>query len=144
MRNPGENMKSKKSVKGKLPKIKPDRPYPLGKNPERDAWYTAFFIENHLDYFSHPEHASTPEQVRFMVYTEEDERYYPCSDQMFAAIINRHESRSLQEQYRANYDPFAARKTSDHHFSEPHPDRRSLFRREGHPQPAHQQGVGFS
>jgi hypothetical protein len=36
-----------------------------------------------------------------MVYTEEDERYYPCSDQMFAAIINRHESRSLQEQYRA-------------------------------------------
>jgi hypothetical protein len=44
MRNPGENMKSKKSVPGKLPKIKPERPYPLGKNPERDAWYTAFSV----------------------------------------------------------------------------------------------------
>ncbi|MCK5419997.1 MAG: hypothetical protein KAI93_15850, partial [Desulfobacterales bacterium] len=94
-------MKSKKPVAAKLPQINTNRPYPLGKNPERDAWYTAFFIENHLDYFSHPEHASTPEQVRFMVYTEEDERYYPCSDQMFAAIINRNESQFLQEHYRA-------------------------------------------
>ncbi|MGD9081657.1 MAG: hypothetical protein PVG96_20095 [Desulfobacterales bacterium] len=92
-------MKSKKPATAKLPKISTERPYPLGENPERDAWYTAFFIENHLDHFSHPEHAAAPEQVRFMVYTEEDERYYPCSDQMFAAIINRNASHRLQEQY---------------------------------------------
>ena len=101
MSDSGENMKSKKPVAANLPKIKSNQPYPLGKNPERDAWYTAFFIENHLDYFSHPEHASTPEQVRFMVYTDEDERYYPCSDQMFAAIINRNKSQFLQVHYRA-------------------------------------------
>ena len=92
-------MKSKKQATTKLPKISTERPYPLGENPERDAWYTAFFIENHLDHFSHPEHAAAPEQVRFMVYTEEDERYYPCSDQMFAAIINRNASHRLQEHY---------------------------------------------
>jgi hypothetical protein len=101
MSDSGEKMKSKKPLTAKQPIINANRPYPPGKNPERDAWYTAFFIENHLDYFSHPEHASTPEQVRFMVYTEEDERYYPCSDQMFAAIINRNESRLLQKHYRA-------------------------------------------
>ena len=75
------------------------RPYPLGKNPVRDAWFTAFFIENHLDYFTHPEHAATPEQIRFMVYTEDDERYYPCSDCMFEAIINRNRSKFLQNRY---------------------------------------------
>jgi uncharacterized protein with ATP-grasp and redox domains len=99
MSDSGENMKSKKPAAAKLPQINTNRPYPLGKNPERDAWYTAFFIENHLDPFSHPDHASTPEQVRFMVYTEEDERYYPCSDQMFAAIINRNKSQFLQKHY---------------------------------------------
>jgi len=101
-------MKSKKLVPAKLTKINANRPYPLGENPERDAWYTAFFIENHLDYFSHPEHAATPEQVRFMVYTEEDERYYPCSDQMFEAIINRNESHFLQEHYRSVLDKMLA------------------------------------
>ena len=93
-------MKLKKAVANRLPSIKADQPYPLGENPQRDAWYTAFFIENHLDYFSHPEHAATPEQVRFMVYAQEDERYYPCSDQMFEAIINRNKSQFLQDQYR--------------------------------------------
>ena len=92
-------MKLKKAASNRLPLIKADQPYLLGENPERDAWYTAFFIENHLDYYSHPDHAATPEQVRFMVFAEEDERYYPCSDRMFESIINRNQSRFLQEQY---------------------------------------------
>ncbi|MDH3799085.1 MAG: hypothetical protein OES70_10605, partial [Desulfobacterales bacterium] len=92
-------MKLKKAASNRLPLIKADQPYLLGENPERDAWYTAFFIENHLDYYSHPDHAATPEQVRFMVFVEEDERYYPCSDRMFESIINRNKSRFLQEQY---------------------------------------------
>ena len=75
-------------------------PYPQGENPERDAWFTAFFIENHLDYFTHSEHAATPEQIRFMVYSEDDERYYPCSDKMFEAIINRNKTKFMQEEYR--------------------------------------------
>ena len=73
--------------------------YEPGKSPEKDAWYNAFFIENHLDYFTYPDHASTPEQIRFMVYTEEEERYYPCSDRMFEAIISKNKSAFLQKKY---------------------------------------------
>ena len=70
------------------------------KSPETDAWFTAFFIENHLDYYTHPDHVSTPEQIRFIVFTtEEDERYYPCSDRMFEAIMNRNQSEFLQKKY---------------------------------------------
>ncbi|MBU1397993.1 MAG: hypothetical protein KKH85_03735, partial [Proteobacteria bacterium] len=74
-------------------------PYIEGKNPEKDAWYTAFFIENHLDHNSYPDQVATPEQVRFMVYTEEDERFYPCSDKMFVSIINRNNPDFIQEKY---------------------------------------------
>jgi hypothetical protein len=76
-----------------------DPPYLPGESPERDAWYTAFFIENHLDHFSYPEIVATPEQVRFMVHTDEDERYYPCSDRMFEAIMNKNQSDFLQGKY---------------------------------------------
>jgi uncharacterized protein with ATP-grasp and redox domains len=74
-------------------------PYIEGKNPEKDAWYTAFFIENHLDYNSYPDQVATPEQVRFMVYTEDNERFYPCSDKMFLSIINRNNPDFIQEKY---------------------------------------------
>ena len=74
-------------------------PYIEGKNPEKDAWHTAFFIENHLDHNSYPDQVATPEQVRFMVYTEEDERFYPCSDKMFISIINRNNPDFIQEKY---------------------------------------------
>jgi uncharacterized protein with ATP-grasp and redox domains len=75
-------------------------PYRPGLSPEMDAWFTAFYIENHLDPFTHPEHAAPPEQVRFMVYVEEDERYYPCSNRMFEAIMCRKKSRFLTQKYR--------------------------------------------
>ena len=75
--------------------------YTEGENPEKDAWYTAFFIENHLDHNSYPEQVATPEQVRFMVYTEEDERFYPCSDRMFESIMNRNNPGFLQDKYNA-------------------------------------------
>ena len=79
----------------------PERPYIPGQDPMRDAWYTTFFIENHLDYYAYPDHVDSPEQVRFMVYTEVDERYYPCSDRMFGTIMRREKSSLLQEQYEA-------------------------------------------
>jgi hypothetical protein len=55
----------------------PQQPYKPGEDPIRDAWYTTFFIENHLDYYAYPDHVYPPEQVRFMVYTEGNERFYP-------------------------------------------------------------------
>jgi hypothetical protein len=73
--------------------------YQPGADPALDAWYTAFLIENHLDHLTHPDHAAPPEQLRFMVYVEEDERYYPCSDRMFAAIMGREHSILLQNGY---------------------------------------------
>lgn len=73
--------------------------YQPGKNPEIDAWFNGFFIENHLDYYTNPDHACTPEQIRFMVYTEGREQYYPCSDKMFEAIMNRNKSAFLQKKY---------------------------------------------
>lgn len=73
--------------------------YQPGQSPQMDAWFTSFYIENHLDYFSNPEKASTDEQIRFMVYTEPNERYYPCSDKMFAAIMTRTSSVLIQKEY---------------------------------------------
>jgi uncharacterized protein with ATP-grasp and redox domains len=74
--------------------------YRFGQSPEMDARLTTFFIENHLDYYTYPDHAATEEQVRFMVYSEESERYYPCSDQMFEAIISRQHTAFIQKYYR--------------------------------------------
>ena len=52
-----------------------------------------------MDYFAYPENVATPDQVRFMVFTENEERYYPCSDRMFNAIMNRNQSDFLQGKY---------------------------------------------
>lgn len=77
----------------------PQAVYEPGQSPQMDAWFTSFFIENHLDYFTNPEKAATDEQVRFMVYTEPNERFYPCSDKMFEAIISRKNSAFIQIAY---------------------------------------------
>ncbi|MBW2568097.1 MAG: hypothetical protein JRD93_02950 [Deltaproteobacteria bacterium] len=68
-------------------------------SPEMDAWLTTFFIENHLDYYAYQDHVSSPEQIRFIVYTEGEERYYPCSDRMFEAIMNKNKSAFMQKKY---------------------------------------------
>jgi uncharacterized protein with ATP-grasp and redox domains len=73
--------------------------YQFGQSPEMDAWLTSFFIENHLDFFTYPDHAATEEQVRFMVYVPAGERYYPCSDRMFESIISRKKSAFIQKHY---------------------------------------------
>ncbi len=93
MKAPGKiDSKTKKKLNHK-------KPYEPGKSPEMDAWFTTFYIENHLDYFTHPDQAASPEQIRFMVYTQEDERYYPCSDRMFAAIMNKNQSDFIRGKY---------------------------------------------
>lgn len=75
------------------------QPYQVGQDPEADAWYTVFFIENHLDHLAYPDQVASPEQVRFMVYTEENERYYPCSDRMFWTIMKRQRPPYLKKMY---------------------------------------------
>jgi uncharacterized protein with ATP-grasp and redox domains len=83
---------------------KPFTPITFGKDPDQDAWFTAFFLENHVDPFAYPYKVATVEQIEFMVFLENDARYYPCSDEMFAAIMSRTSQSYLRERYRAAYD----------------------------------------
>ncbi|MDH4206646.1 MAG: hypothetical protein OEV45_14070 [Desulfobacteraceae bacterium] len=92
-------MSEKKKDKETSTRVEGTQPFVPHVTPQRDAWYTAFFIENHMDYFAYPDNVATPDQVRFMVYTENEERYYPCSDRMFNAIMNRNQSDFLQSKY---------------------------------------------
>ena len=92
-------MSKEKKIKEASTRVDGTQPFVLHVTPQRDAWYTVFFIENHMDYFAYPENVATPDQVRFMVYTENEERYYPCSDRMFNAIMNRNQSDFLQSKY---------------------------------------------
>ncbi|MBU4013024.1 MAG: protein-glutamate O-methyltransferase family protein [Proteobacteria bacterium] len=77
-----------------------DITYRIGEDPEKDAWFTAFFIENHMDHFAYPDHVASPEQLTFMIHIEDDERYYPCSEKMFEAIINKNNSSFIQQKYK--------------------------------------------
>lgn len=71
----------------------------LEQNPKKQAWITNFFIENHLDYFTYPDHAVSLEKIGFMVITDGDDRYYPCSDRMYQAIIEKKEPEFIDEKY---------------------------------------------
>ena len=77
-------------------------------DPAQDAWFTAFFLENHLDHYAYPEQVASPEKVRFMVYTEGEERYYPCSDIMFKDIMERYSSSRIRDAYQAVYQRVTA------------------------------------
>jgi uncharacterized protein with ATP-grasp and redox domains len=94
-------MDSSKSAPNRINAIKNEDQgsFRFGQSPEMDAWLTSFFIENHLDYFTYPDQAASDEQVRFMVYVPSGERYYPCSDRMFDAIISRKQSAFIQKHY---------------------------------------------
>lgn len=83
-------------------------PKPVNTDPEQYAWFTAFFLENHIDPFAYPTKVGSREQVEFMVYTENEERFYPCSDTMFAAIMSRKRPRFLFNRYREVLDKILA------------------------------------
>lgn len=79
-------------------------PQDQGKNPHQDAWLTAFFLENHIDPFAYPNKVATVEQIEFMVYLENEEQYFPCSDEMFNAIMSRSSRDYLLKRYQAVHD----------------------------------------
>lgn len=71
-----------------------------GQDPDLDAFYAIFFIENHLDHSIYPDEVASPEQIGFMVYMENEKtHYYPCSDSMFKSIIKRDIDYDLQKKY---------------------------------------------
>ncbi|MGI6657444.1 MAG: hypothetical protein ACOX5Z_11635 [Desulfobulbus sp.] len=74
--------------------------YIRGRSPEQDAWVTNFFTENHLAHEAFPRDVASPEQLRFIVYLDEnDQHYYPCSDDLFAAIIEKRADTMLTSAY---------------------------------------------
>ncbi len=72
-----------------------------GENPKDDAWLTNFFTENHLDFETQPDEVASPEQVRFVVHLPENVVYYPCSTEVFEAILNRQSKAYLHDRYQS-------------------------------------------
>ena len=68
-------------------------------DPSADAWLTNFFTENHLDFETQPDEVASPEQVRFVVHLPENAVYYPCSTELFKAILKRQSKTYLQDRY---------------------------------------------
>ncbi|WP_321492295.1 ARMT1-like domain-containing protein [uncultured Desulfobacter sp.] len=84
------------------------QPKPLNADPDQYAWFTAFFLENHIDPFAYPMKVGSREQVEFMVYSENGELFYPCSDTMFSSIMSRNRPRFLCNRYREVLDKILA------------------------------------
>ncbi len=73
--------------------------FTMGSDPDRDAWLTNFYTENHLAYEAFPEQVASPEQLNFMVHMGGEPFYYPCSDDLFAAIIEKRADTMLTSAY---------------------------------------------
>jgi len=73
--------------------------YVKGLDPDRDAWLTNFFTENHLAYATFPDRVASPEQLKFIVHLEDEQIYYPCSDELFNAIIEKRADTVLTSAY---------------------------------------------
>ncbi|PID71820.1 MAG: hypothetical protein CSB34_05385 [Desulfobulbus propionicus] len=73
--------------------------YQKGEDPEKDAWVTNFFTENHLAYETFPDMVASPEQLNFMVHLDHEQLYYPCSDALFSAIIEKRAETRLTSEY---------------------------------------------
>ena len=73
--------------------------YTMGTDPDRDAWLTNFYTENHLAYEAFPEHVASPEQLNFIIYMGGEPLYFPCSDDLFAAIVEKRADNMLTTAY---------------------------------------------
>jgi hypothetical protein len=73
--------------------------FQLGQDPDLDAWVTNFFTENHLAYETFPDEVASPEQLNFIVHMDGEPFYYPCSDKLFEAIINKRADSYLTTAY---------------------------------------------
>ena len=89
-------------------KNKEVRPVRVGESPDFDAWFTAFFLKNSLDPFAYPTKVGSKEQIEFMVYPENGERYFPCSDKMFKTIMSRKYPPFLKNRYQQVFDRIMA------------------------------------
>ncbi len=73
--------------------------YVKGTDPDLDAWVTNFYTENHLAYEAFPDMVASPEQLNFIIHMDGERYYYPCSDELFAAIIEKRADTLLTSAY---------------------------------------------
>ncbi len=75
-----------------------------GQDAEHDAWLTNFYTENHLAYEAFPDKVASPEQLNFIVHMDGEKNYYPCSDELFTAIIEKRADSLLTPAYAEIWD----------------------------------------
>lgn len=101
-------MSTRKSNPGKIATSVIPVAFQSGKRPEADAWFKAFMIENHLDYYGYPDMVASPEQARFMIFLGDEDIYYPCSDGMFYAIMGQKKPSLLLDAYQTSIEKILA------------------------------------
>jgi len=87
----------------KLPDISLVSQIYYGEDPYLDAWLLHFMDENHLEYWLKPGQNASPEQLRFMVSLEEDQFFFPCSNELFRLLLSEGLSRNLQTAYNTSW-----------------------------------------
>lgn len=71
----------------KLPQITRVSDIRVGQDVYFDAWLYNMMMDNNVAYQMNPAIIAGPEQMRFMVVTEPDQVYLPCSDKTFAMLM---------------------------------------------------------
>lgn len=84
------------------------KPFRVEQTSYYKAWVTAFFLKNHIDPFAYPSKVGSIEQMEFMVSPENGERYYPCSDEMFDAIMSGQYPDFLKTRYKQVFNRIIA------------------------------------
>lgn len=83
----------------KLPQIANVGQVRLGQDLYFDAWLYNMMMDNNIAYSINPDIIASPEQMRFMVATEQEQVYLPCSDATFALLVQAQCDPKLREQY---------------------------------------------
>lgn len=83
-----------------LPEFRSVQDLRFGQSPGLDAWLLHFLTENELEHSIAPRENASPEQLRFMVFLDENQVFAPCSDRMLRLLLHL----DLHSELRAEYD----------------------------------------
>ncbi|EFI33191.1 conserved hypothetical protein [Desulfonatronospira thiodismutans ASO3-1] len=70
-----------------------------GQDPHLDAWLLHFMLENNIEHLVNPRVNASAEQLRFMVDIDEGQLFAPCTDWMFANLLQTRMSPDLKKEY---------------------------------------------
>lgn len=83
----------------KLPEFSSIRELRYGRDPYLDAWLLHFMTENNIEPSVNPLENAQLEQLRFMVDLDDDQVFAPCSDAMFANLLETRSTPALIREY---------------------------------------------